>query len=62
MQIRKTLSVDEIDLSSLEFWTLPIEEREGAFSTLRQENPIPFTEEAEYGDLIPSDHHPSPSH
>ena len=53
MQIRKTLSVDEIDLSSLEFWTLPIEEREGAFSTLRQENPIPFTEEADYGDLIP---------
>ena len=53
MQIRKTLSVDEIDLSSLDFWTLPLEEREGAFSTLRQENPIPFTEEPDYGGGIP---------
>ena len=53
MQIRKTLSVDEIDLSNLDFWTLPLEEREGAFSTLRQENPIPFTEEPDYGGNIP---------
>jgi cytochrome P450 len=45
--IKQTLSVDEIDLSSLDFWTLPIEEREGAFLTLREERPLPFFSEPE---------------
>jgi methyl-branched lipid omega-hydroxylase len=36
---------DEIDLSELDFWTRPIEEREGAFATLRAEDEIPFFEE-----------------
>jgi cytochrome P450 len=45
--IKQTLSVDEIDLTSLDFWTLPIEEREGAFLTLREERPLPFFSEPE---------------
>jgi len=40
-----TLSLDEIDLSQIEFWELPWSEREGAFQTLRQERPIAFFEE-----------------
>ena len=47
MEIRQTLKVDEIDLCSQEFWELPIDEREGAFATLRAERPIPFLEEPE---------------
>lgn len=53
MKIQKTLSAEEIDLSSGDFWTLPIEEREGAFATLRAERPIPFMKEAEYAEFIP---------
>jgi cytochrome P450 len=44
---RQTLSVDEIDLSDLEFWAAPWSEREAAFKTLRSERPIAFFEEAE---------------
>jgi cytochrome P450 len=44
---QQTLSVDDIDLSDLEFWALPEEVREGAFKTLREERPIPFFEEPE---------------
>ena len=47
MKIRKTLKVDEIDFCAQEFWELPLEEREGAFATLRSERPIPFMEEPE---------------
>jgi cytochrome P450 len=43
MQPVRSLAVDEIDLSDLQgFWTLPIEEREGAFLTLREERPVAF--------------------
>jgi cytochrome P450 len=41
------LGVDEIDLSEGEFWVRPEEEREGAFLTLRQEQPMPFYAEPE---------------
>ena len=41
------LAVDEIDLSDLEFWARPYEEREGAFKTLRDERPISFHKEFE---------------
>jgi cytochrome P450 len=41
----RSLALEEIDLSSLEFWLLPEEEREGAFATLRAEDPIRFFEE-----------------
>ena len=54
MEPKQTLTVDEIDLSDIEFWSLPLEEREGAFKTLREERPLPFYEEPDLGiDWIP---------
>ena len=44
---RQSLTVDQIDLSDLEFWARPLDEREGAFLTLRQERPLPFFKEPE---------------
>jgi cytochrome P450 len=35
-------SVDELNMSDLEFWSLPHEVREGAFKTLRRERPIAY--------------------
>ena len=46
---RSDLGVDDIELSDPLFWALPEEEREGAFATLRQERPISFHEERDYG-------------
>ncbi|MET0739227.1 MAG: cytochrome P450 [Acidimicrobiales bacterium] len=46
---RSDLGVDEIDLSDPLFWALPEEQREGAFAILRQERPISFHEERDYG-------------
>ncbi|HYC53534.1 MAG TPA: cytochrome P450 [Candidatus Binatia bacterium] len=45
MQPRSVLGVDEIQLSDIAFWQRPLEEREGAFATLRAERPISFHEE-----------------
>src|SRR5579862_3336048 len=45
MQPREVLTVDEINLSDLQFWLRPLEEREGAFATLRRQRPISFHEE-----------------
>jgi cytochrome P450 len=42
VQPRHVLSADEIQLSELDFWMRPLEEREGAFATLRAERPISF--------------------
>jgi len=42
MQPNQVLALDQIDLSSTEFWTRPLDEREGAFLTLREEAPIRF--------------------
>ncbi len=42
MQPVRSLTVDEIDLSSIEFWERPLPEREGAFATLRAEKPLGF--------------------
>jgi methyl-branched lipid omega-hydroxylase len=39
--------LDAIDLSDMEFWARPWEEREGAFLTLRRERPMAFFEEPE---------------
>ncbi len=47
MEARSVLSVDEIHLGDLEFWRRPIEEREGAFATLRAERPVSFHGEPE---------------
>ena len=44
---KRVLSADEIWLSDREFWLRPLEEREGAFATLREERPISFHEELE---------------
>ncbi len=49
MSSEPRLSVDQIDLSDLEFWTRPPEEREAAFATLRAERPVPFFAEPDYG-------------
>jgi cytochrome P450 len=51
MEIKKPASVDGIDLSDPEFWTRPLEEREGAFAVLRAEKPIPFVKEREIPDV-----------
>jgi len=40
-------SVEDINLSALEFWARPLEEREKAFALLRKENPVPFYAEPE---------------
>jgi methyl-branched lipid omega-hydroxylase len=46
-------TADEVDLSDLEFWTTPLEVREGAFEVLRKERPRPFFTEPDFGiDLI----------
>ena len=39
--------VDEIDLSSIEFWAKPWAERDAAFATLRRERPVAFFDEPE---------------
>ncbi len=46
-------SVDDIHLDDLEFWTAPIEEREGAFLLLRREQPMSFQQEFEPPPEIP---------
>ncbi len=51
MQPNKSLSLDEIDLSDIDFWSLPPEEREGAFQTLREEDPIRFFQEMSLAEL-----------
>ena len=42
MQPREALRPEQIDLSAFDFWERPLEEREGAFLTLRRERPIGF--------------------
>lgn len=39
------IDVDDIRLGDMEFWARPVEEREGAFATLRAERPVAFMEE-----------------
>jgi cytochrome P450 len=48
-----TRSVDDIDLSDLEFWAAPWAERDAAFQTLRAERPIAFFEEPEMIETMP---------
>jgi cytochrome P450 len=42
-----SLTLDSIDLSDIEFWAKPEEEREAVFKFLRDEHPISFYEEVE---------------
>jgi cytochrome P450 len=51
MKPKPVLDLDEINLSDLEFWIRPWEEREGAFQTLRRERPMAFYEEPEPRDV-----------
>jgi methyl-branched lipid omega-hydroxylase len=41
----QVLSIDQIELSDLEFWERPWTEREGAFQLLRRDRPLAFFEE-----------------
>jgi cytochrome P450 len=52
VQPKPVLSVDEIALGDPEFWVRPLDEREGAFETLRRERPVAFHQEPEV-DFIP---------
>jgi methyl-branched lipid omega-hydroxylase len=52
MEPRAVLAVDEINLSDIEFWARPWDEREGAFQTLRRERPIPHFDEPEIPDAL----------
>ena len=52
MEPRQVLGVDQIDLSAINFWERPLEEREGAFKTLRDEKPIAFFREPDVPGLI----------
>jgi cytochrome P450 len=53
MQPVQSLARDEIDLSNLDFWTRPLVEREGAFLTLREQDPIAFFDEPYISELVP---------
>lgn len=44
---RFTLSVDEINLTDMDLWARPLDEREGIFETLRTERPVAFFDEPE---------------
>ncbi len=48
MKPLETLALDAMDLSTPDFWTLPIAEREGAFQRLRREDPIRHFKEIDY--------------
>jgi cytochrome P450 len=52
MKPRQVLSLDQIDLSAFDFWERPLEEREGAFKTLRDEDPIRFFKEPDVPGLV----------
>jgi len=51
MEPAEVLSLDEIDVTDLDFWARPWEEREGAFRTLRRERPIAFFDEPDLRDI-----------
>ncbi len=45
MEPSPVLALDDIDLSSTDFWKRPWAERDAAFATLRRERPVPFFQE-----------------
>ncbi len=53
MEPRCTLTLDEIDLSDALFWSRPLDERDGAFLTLREEDPVRFFEEPIVSEMFP---------
>jgi methyl-branched lipid omega-hydroxylase len=52
MEPRAVLTVDDIDLSDIEFWARPWEEREGAFQTLRRQRPIAHFDDPEIAEAL----------
>ncbi|MBK9178816.1 MAG: cytochrome P450 [Acidimicrobiales bacterium] len=48
-----SLTVEEINLSSPEFWLLPHDERDAAFAKLRTERPVAFFPELGFEDIPP---------
>ena len=55
----QSLAVDDIHLSELDFWSLPLNEREGAFLTLRNDRPLGFFPEP---DTRPAGIEPGPGY
>lgn len=53
MEPNRSLTLAEIDLSDPGFWTRPLDEREGAFLTLREQDPIRFFEEPIVSEMFP---------
>ena len=53
MQPSHALSLDQIDLSDPLFWARPVAEREGAFLTLREQDPIRFFAEPDTSEMFP---------
>lgn len=47
------LGIDDIDLSSIEFWQRPWVERDAAFDLLRTQEPVKFFEEPDMGGVFP---------
>jgi cytochrome P450 len=52
-QPRLPARVEDIRLDTLEFWTTPMEEREGAFALLRRDRPMSFHKEFEPPPEVP---------
>jgi cytochrome P450 len=48
LQPVRSQSVDDIALGDIGFWLRPLEEREGAFATLRAERPVSFHQEPDF--------------
>ena len=53
MKPSQVLTLDEIDLSDPLFWARPLDEREGAFLTLRERDPIRFFDEPIVSEMFP---------
>ncbi|MGQ0432682.1 MAG: cytochrome P450 [Microthrixaceae bacterium] len=53
MEPQRTLALDDIDLSDIEFWSRPLPEREGAFATLREHDGIRFFKEPLISEMFP---------
>ncbi len=56
------LTLDQIDLSDLEFWERPWTEREGAFQLLRHQRPLAFFEEPDATETSPLAPPPGPGY
>ncbi len=46
-----SISVDDIDLTSNAFWTLPLDQRQAGFAALRKDRPIAYYPEPEFGGM-----------